>query len=269
MDLLSHIASGIAIGTVAASFSKNSWKEKLGIVTVGGFGGALPDFDAISLWSKFDATIGRTLHLSHSGKDIYFSKLWYSHHAFLHSISAVLLIGLIIGIFSYIFRFGFNNLSFADFTKSIQNQQLYLTSFMLGFTIHLFEDMPTPYCVWGGVNFFWPSNTYLGGTGQIWWWNNYDIFLIIIAVIMINILILCVHKLLHFDARKLTVFIFLIGALCILRQINTRGFDFNYIGFTSKYDTYEAKSKKIQQKILGDKVYRWMVKFDKAVKLNF
>lgn len=269
MDLLSHISSGIAIGTVVASFTKNSWKQKLGIVAFGGFGGALPDFDAISLWSKFDATIGKALHLSHTGKDIYFSKLWYSHHAFLHSITAVLMIASMIGLLTYTFRSGLKDISISHLIKSFQNQQLYLISFILGFTIHLFEDMPTPYCVWGGVNLFWPSHTYIGGTGKIWWWNNYDIFLIITAVILLNILILSIHKLLHFDARKFTMLIFLIGMLCVLRQINTRGFDFNYTGFTSKYESYEARSKEIQRKILGDTLYRWMVKFDKAVKLNF
>ena len=50
--------TGVAVGTVIATVSGTSWKHKSLIVFFGGLGGALPDFDAISLWSRFDATIG-------------------------------------------------------------------------------------------------------------------------------------------------------------------------------------------------------------------
>jgi hypothetical protein len=54
--------------------------------------------------------------------------------------------------------------------------------------------MPTPASTWGGVNFFWPFKTYIGGTGHIWWWNNYDIFLIVVAVIIINLIMAIVQN---------------------------------------------------------------------------
>ena len=63
--------------------------------------------------------------------------------------------------------------------------QIYLISYL----IHVFEDMPTPSFVWGGVAFLFPSENYWGGKGYIWWWNNYDLFLIIISVFFLNVLI--------------------------------------------------------------------------------
>ena len=104
MDILSHTLSGIAIGTVVATFSNKTWKQKASILLAGGFGGCLPDFDAISLWSKFDSTIGRLLNLTHSGNEIYFGKLWYSHHAALHSILAPIFLVLLFSIVLIVFN---------------------------------------------------------------------------------------------------------------------------------------------------------------------
>jgi len=41
------------------SFSRRGSLEKTGITSLSGFGAALPDLDAISLWSRFDSTIGK------------------------------------------------------------------------------------------------------------------------------------------------------------------------------------------------------------------
>ncbi len=98
MDIISHTLTGMAVATVLATIADGSVKDKGLMVLVGGFAGALPDFDVISLWSKFDATIGSWLHLQHSGKDIYFSKLWYSHRGGFHSLLApvVLILAFIV-----------------------------------------------------------------------------------------------------------------------------------------------------------------------------
>ena len=67
MDILTHTLSGVAIGTVVSSFSNRGILDKVTIVLISGFAGALPDFDAISLWSGFDSTIGSFFNLPIGG----------------------------------------------------------------------------------------------------------------------------------------------------------------------------------------------------------
>ncbi|MEN7551285.1 metal-dependent hydrolase [Rapidithrix thailandica] len=265
MDILTHTLSGVAAGTVVAGFSSKGFRKKTGIIALGGLGGALPDLDAFSLWSGFDTYIGKALALSHSGKEIYFSKFWYSHHGFLHSITASLLLVFLMACLVFWVK---RNSSY-NLLQSVKKKQLFYLSFVFGFLLHLLEDMPTPSSVWGGVNFFWPSREYIGGTGQIWWWNNYDIFLIVTGVIVLNCLLLVLRRFIRFDGRKFTVAVFMLGFTLALVQINTRGFDFHYTGHTPKYQEYEAKSKEIQKQLLGEKLYGWMQLFDNQLKIYF
>ncbi|GHS99442.1 hypothetical protein FACS189421_09900 [Bacteroidia bacterium] len=86
MDILTHICSGIAGATVIAAFVYKHPVKRLKVLAAGAIGGAFPDIDTISMWSRFDSTFGRLLGLSHTGKVIYGEKYWYSHHAFFHSI---------------------------------------------------------------------------------------------------------------------------------------------------------------------------------------
>jgi inner membrane protein len=269
MDILTHTLSGIAIGTVVASFSNRGCKDRLKIVLVSGFASSLPDFEDISLWSEFDSTIGDLFNLSHTGKEIYSSKYWYSHHAFLHSAIAGIFIAGIIGLISYMIGSKFKDLKFASLIDSMRNNRLILTGFILGFFIHLIEDMPTPASSWGGVNFFWPSKSYIGGTGDIWWWNNYDIFLIVTCVIVINLILSIITRFAHFDLRKLTVGVFLIGFTIAIIQIKTRDYDFAYSGSTTQYQEFETKSKQVQKEILGEKLYRLMEDFDSKLNIYF
>jgi inner membrane protein len=88
MDIISHTLTGIAVGTLSAALFIRSWKSKVAIIFAGVVGRAPPDFDAISLWSKFNSTIGLLVGLSHSGKAICFEKFWYYHHGASHSIIA-------------------------------------------------------------------------------------------------------------------------------------------------------------------------------------
>jgi len=266
MDILSHTFSGIAVGTVLASFSKGGFKTKSSIILISGFGGALPDLDAISMWSNFDSTIGNFFNLSHSGSQIYTGKWWYSHHGALHSLTFAVIIPFVF-LFLKSLKPLFQERSLSRFTQKIALNKLKILGFILGFGVHLIEDMPTPAAYWGGVNLFWPSKTYSGGFGKIWWWNNYDIFLVIIGVIVLNIITLGFSKWLN--AQKITPFIFLLGFSLSLFQMNTREFDFNYTGGAKHYQAYEQKSKEIQKEILGEKLYLMMKKFDDSMKLNF
>ncbi|TAJ09416.1 metal-dependent hydrolase [Marinilabiliaceae bacterium JC017] len=267
MDILTHTLTGVSVGMVVAGFSGKSFRKKTGIVALGGIGGALPDLDAISLWSGFDKTFGKVFGLTAPGKDIYSSKLWYSHHGFMHSILAGLLVALIIGLMIYLLRSKL--FSEMNLFKCLKMCRHCLISFVAGYVFHLLEDMPTPACVWGGVNFFWPFKSYVGGTGDIWWWNNYDIFLIVAGVTVINGFLLLLGHLISYNSGKILSMVFVVGCTLVMCQIKTRGFDFDYSGHTARYQEFEGQSMEIQKRILGERVYGWMNALDKGLKVNF
>lgn len=265
MDLLTHIAAGAAVGTTIAVCVKGKAGKKAAVVCAGALGGALPDIDAISLWSKFDATFGRLFGLSHAGKEIYSAKFWYSHHAFMHSLAACVLLALILLVVIFIVRKGFKNLSWAGLKLFSGRNIAVAGAFASGYIAHLICDMPTPASSWGGVNILFPLEPYIGGWGKIWWWNNYDIFLIISAVIAANLLILALSGLLKRRSKQLSCVLLAAAVVIIIVQVNSRGFDFN----SHTYQQCETKSKEIQKKILGEKLYKRMEKLDNAVPIYF
>jgi len=269
MDILTHTLSGVAIGTVVSSFANSGFQDRLKIVLISGFAGALPDLDAISLWSGFDSTIGNFFNLTASGKDIYSAKYWYSHHAFLHSAFGGLLIAGFLGLVGYLIDNMIKEIKNTSVLDSFNKNRILLIGFFLGFLLHLIEDMPTPASTWGGVNFLWPSKSYIGGTGEIWWWNNYDIFLIVICVIILNLTLPLIRKFVRFDLKKYTIGVFILGFSFAIIQIKTRDFDFAYTGHTTRYQEFEDKSKQIQREILGDRLYRMMENFDNKMKIYF
>jgi hypothetical protein len=269
MDILTHTLSGVAIGTVVSSFSSRGFLDKASILLFSGFAGALPDFDAISLWSGFDSTIGSFFNLPLYGKDIYSGKLWYSHHAFLHSALAAILIAGVIGSFFYLVDRKREGLSDNSMFDVVGKRKLLLIGFILGFLMHLIEDMPTPASSWGGIAFFWPLKTYIGGSGDIWWWNNYDIFLIVVGVIILNLSLLIIAYSVPFELKKYTTVVFLIGFIVAMIQIKSRDCDFAYSGNTSHYQALEKESKRIQKDILGDKLYSVMESLDNKLMIYF
>ncbi|WP_405377887.1 metal-dependent hydrolase [Nonlabens sp. Asnod3-A02] len=266
MDIISHTFTGIAVGTLSATVSNSSWKNKGLIILIGALGGALPDIDAISLWSKFDSTIGSFLGLSHSGREIYFGKFWYSHHAFMHSLITPILIILLISITKTIIRREFK---INKILKRIKKNRFLNLAFFLGFLCHLLEDMPTPSSVWSGVNLFFPSSNYIGGFGNIWWWNNYDLVLIIIGVILLNLTINLIPAHYHKIKVRSCISVFVFGITLFLIQINTRTTDFSYNGHTNNYYNYELQSKNIQRDILGENLFEIMTNIDNKIPLNF
>ena len=266
MDIISHTLTGVAVGTVLATVSNGSFKEKGLIILAGGFGGALPDFDAISLWSRFDATLGSLLNLEHTGKQIYFGKFWYSHHAALHSILAPIVLILLSIVAGSAFR---RNFKISKVKANVIKRKYSLIAFFFGFVFHLLEDMPTPSSVWGGVNLFFPGSSYVGGFGKIWWWNNYDLVLIILGVIILNLFINLIPKASHKLRTIGSISIFTLGLFFFLVQINTRPTDFNYSGHTTNYSQLEAESKRIQREILGERLFKIMTEIDNKIPLNF
>ena len=260
MDLLTHIVSGAAVGGTVGHFSpkKNS---ALIFPVIGGFGGLLPDVDAISLWSKFDTTIGKWLHLSHPGHVIYSEKFWYSHHGFTHSIFAPVLYGLVFVLFAFLLK----KITIQSYTSWV----LPLSAFLLAYWIHLLEDLPTPDGPWGGIRLFFPSTTYVGGTGQIWWWNNYDIFLLAFSLLIANWIIhLLLRKKEIWKTRVSLVYTACVFSL-IFYQINHRPFDFTYNGDGVNYEFLEQKSLALQEEILGPWLYSIMHSLDQHLPLYF
>lgn len=268
MDIISHTLAGSAIATCAAAFSEPGFEKKTAIISAGSFGAALPDIDAISLWRGFDSTFGKFFSLEHSGRVIYSGDFWYSHHNFFHSIAAGTLLTLFFGLILFILAQIFKRPETQSVSEILHPYKLFLFAFFLGYISHLLLDMPTPGSSWGGVMLFWPLDTFVGGFGQIWWWNNYDIFLILLLAVLFNTGILVFTKK-KIRLKLYSLSVIMISTGLILYQINNRGFDFSYEGYTNQFRKYEAKSLEIQKKILGDDLYSLMRQIDNKIKLNF
>ena len=266
MDILTHICSGIASATVVAAFAEKQTVKRWQIIAAGAVGGAFPDIDAISMWSRFDTTFGRLFGLNHSGQVIYGEKFWYSHHAFFHSIAAAVLSAAVFGLIAYcIYRIRHKTaISLFHYCK----KNIFIgIAFIAGYILHLLGDMPTPASAWGGVNLFCPSSGYIGGSGKIWWWNNYDIFLLIVLCIIINLVLLFVFK--RRIQRIMIIIISILTILLIEIQINTRKYDYSYSGHTSHYTEMERRSKEEQKRILGKPLYSAMEWIDRHFPLPF
>jgi membrane-bound metal-dependent hydrolase YbcI (DUF457 family) len=267
MDILTHICSGIAGATVVAAFAKKQPVRRLQILASGAAGGAMPDIDAVSMWSHFDTTFGRWFNLSHSGRIIYGEKFWYSHHAFFHSIVASLLLALFFGLLSYGIACVIHKKAVNSFYAYCTKNTLIIISFFAGYILHLLGDMPTPASVWGGVNLFFPHNAYIGGSGKIWWWNNYDIFLLLVVCIAVNSFLIPVFK--RHIQRIVVVSVVLLTFLLVEIQINTRQYNYAYSGNAPHYAEMEQHSKEEQQRILGKPLYSAIEWLDRHLPFHF
>lgn len=263
MDIFTHTLSGLAAGSCLVFCAKRGWREKGGIFLLSALGGALPDIDAISLWSRFDGTIGKLLGLSHPGKVIYSEKFWYSHHGFMHSLTAAVLFTFFLSLLFYFFTPKKEKNKLSPGKRFFRNGWM-LLGFICGYLIHLLEDMVTPGGPWGGIRLLFPSEIYLGGTGDIWWWNNYDLFLIVCFVLILNLIFLFISNFRKINI-KIPLLIFLTGCLFMVIQIKTRGYDFNSRSST----TSEKESRRIQRELLGDPLYTPMEQLDRKLIIPF
>lgn len=268
MDILIHTFSGIAVASTIAHLVPAEEKRSLSIIGIGALGGALPDFDAISLWSKFDDTIGTWLQLADNGRNIYFNTFPYSHHGAMHSLVFPLLLVTLVWLFSALVS-RVRGRSVSTLSSKWKRNKWHIITFVAAYFLHVLEDLPTPGSVWGGVNLWWPTDTWVGGYGYIWWWNNYDLFLIICGIIALNVMLLVIRKMSKRSLSKMALVVFFAGISLGVKQIATRGYDFDYEGFSTDYSTMEQKSKDVQREILGETVYFWMEEFDNHVPLNF
>ncbi|MGL4368102.1 MAG: hypothetical protein ACRCUT_00285, partial [Spirochaetota bacterium] len=115
----------------------------------------------------------------------------------------------------------------------------------------------------------WPLPYYTGGTGEIWWWNNYDIFLIVFAALAASELIYFAGMLFRVNTKAAASAVLILCAGLVFFQIKTRNFDFNYSGFTPKYAEYGKESKDIQKKLLPGSIYGIAAALDRKLRINF
>lgn len=265
MDILTHAISGTAMAACTSTFVKTTPLRRAKILLVGTLGGILPDLDAISLWSQFDRTFGKLFQLSYKGKEIYSMKLWYSHHAFLHSFVSSVFLGTLLMTIIYLIRS--HKKTGVEPKQTFKHTHIiYFITFILGYWAHLAGDLPTPSSAWGGIALWWPSDNYVGGLGKIWWWNNYDVFLLILTCVFIILIVPLLSKYLKKHQRLFSVTILCITFCLIMIQINTRKYDYSTPG---QYAQKEQASQKEQERILGKRIYRAMVWFDSKLKFYF
>ncbi|MEJ2199680.1 MAG: metal-dependent hydrolase [Desulfuromonadaceae bacterium] len=261
MDIISHTLAGIAVATAVAALATERPVDRGRILCCGGLGGVLPDLDTISLWSGFDGTLGSFFQLPAKGRDIYFSNFWYSHHNFAHSLLGGLLIScaLLLPLALPLLVTGKRSL----YQKGWRQLGIYGLALLAGYSAHLLGDLPTPSHSWGGIKLFWPLPVTSGGSGRIWWWNNYDLFLLLALACTLNLGLLGLSARLKKAWRKiLPTLICLAVFLLLLRQIEGRQVDFNNTGYRSKWAECEEKSLEQQQELLGQPLYHLMRQFD-------
>ncbi|MBL55968.1 MAG: hypothetical protein CMP61_02155 [Flavobacteriales bacterium] len=267
MDILSHTFSGLAIGATALHFSKKKVSYKMFLLFSCGFAAFFPDLDVITQWSGFDTTFGNWFDLKEKGSLIYHQKRWFSHHALFHSLPMAI---LFTGILSLYFRLRRR----VSWRSVWRENKLFFAAVFSAYLVHLFEDMPTPTFVWGGVAFLFPSEQYWGGKGYIWWWNNYDLFLIIISIFVLNISLtgLTLFRIRNVVTQSIASIILIIGVGLFNYQMLHRGYSFNYSGMSEHHQVWqmnEAKSLELQKEILGDELYEIMIKIDHSIPFWF
>lgn len=266
MDILIHTLSGTTTAAFISTISDFTKKQKFVLILLGGFAGAFPDIDAISLWSKFDGTIGSCLHLTHSGREIYFGKFWYSHHGFFHSILAALLFSFLLVCLTKLF---FKKMHWEKYISSKECLFVMAVSFF-SYLSHLVGDLPTPGAVWGGIRLFFPFEIYIGGYGTTWWWNNYDVFLtLLITTSALSLFILLEDNFIKNDLIKAAAFMYILGVSLSTYYVTRHSISFAYTGNTSRYSYYERISYADQSGRLGKTVFRYMYKVDKKLPFYF
>lgn len=261
MDIFSHTVSGLAAAAALLPVVKPKPAQVPLVLLTGALAGALPDFDAIAMWGGYDATIGKWFAIPYSGRDIYFNQLWYSHHGVTHSLLGL---GFFTGVFLLIMRVCLPG-------RKRKWNWTYAGPFALAYFMHILEDMPTPGSVWEGVMLFCPIDCWVGGTGNIWWWHNYDLFLLFLGSFVINVLVFCVGRWVPvLNKAKVTLYVYgVMLALCAV-QIARRDYDYDYVDYTENdYDAKDEEAIRFQREVLGDDLTDYMLEINRALPLPF
>lgn len=229
-------------------------------MVVGMLGALLPALDEISLWSGFDQSVAPILGISEPGVEIFLGKHWFSHQAFMHSLLACFIFSTFILLsFTFIYK---NVIKGAKtYRAAFQYVIIYSVAFGLGFTAHLLADLAAPAGPWGGIRLFFPFEIYVGGWGMTWWWNNYDLTLILFVATLLNVVLIAIIPPLKKGVRYLPASVCMFASMMIVWQISTRSFNFNEAGYTTR----EEASHVIQTQILGEDLHHVMNKMDQQL----
>jgi membrane-bound metal-dependent hydrolase YbcI (DUF457 family) len=246
MDLLTHGMAGGLGGTAVGLGLRGGHARVFSALTLGAIGGALPDLDAITRSSGFDAGLGRLLHLP-PGRVIYGGTWWYSHHHFTHSLVAAggasLLCAAVLGI---------DRLGRGPGGEGERNAAVWVlpSCLLAGFLLHLAGDLVTPASVWGGIQLFWPAERMVGGWGWTWWFHNYDVFLTQCAGLVLVLLSSLVPRHRPVLARLLPLSVLTLALAGSTALLATRAHDFAYRGHASDYQALEDASLEEQRRVL-------------------
>lgn len=264
MDVVTQIIAGLLIGTVVAGFVMCRPAQRFKIVLAGGLGGIFPEVDTLSLMPWFDRTLGKWMGINQSGIDIYFGNEWFSHQAFTHSL---------LGLLCCTGAIWFLNILF--YTHVIKHARTwkaagsylapYFIAFAGGYLLHLMLDLFTPAGPWGGIRLFFPMDVYIGGWGKLWWWNNYDIILVLFLGLMMNVLSLISIPIMDRKMKIIPSMVLALALIGISIQIHSRHFNFNQPGYMGR----EAASHHIQQQVLAPPVYEAMAWVDQRLPVYF
>ncbi len=264
MDAVINILLGACAGLVIAGWNRSRPSQRFKLMVVGMIGASLPSLDELTLWAGFDRWIGSWLVLPASGHEIYFGTFWYSHQGFFHSLLAGFLLSILLGwVLSLVYYHIMKG------TKSLAAAFRYLAGYMFaagfGFYLHLLGDIVAPGGPWGGIRLFYPLHTYVGGWGLTWWWNNYDIALILVLALAIGLIYLSTAHPLKKGFRLMPMVVLLFSLTSISWQLSQREFNFNHHSYTAR----EIASKQIQRQLLGDPLTKWMEWFDQKLPVYF
>lgn len=263
MDVITQTLGGLCVASGIAGMCRCRPAQRVKIILMGAIGGAFPDLDTMTIWPSFDQTLGKWLGVENS-VDLYFGHEWLSHQGFFHSLLGAILFTLLLWYVSgWLYAKGMRQ------APSIPSAMGYLAPYFLAFSsayvLHLIGDLFTPAGPWGGIRLFYPLDVYVGGLGTVWWWNNYDIVLILVLGLIINIGCLLTFSMLSTAGKYAPIAIFTSCVLLCGYQFSNRNFDFNQPGYTPR----EAASHHIQTQILAPDVYHFMVKVDHELPVYF
>jgi hypothetical protein len=141
----------------------------------------------------------------------------------------------------------------------------YTIAFALAYLLHLAGDLISPSGIWGGMALFFPAKQYVGGWGLVWWWNNYDLLVILLLCIVFNLAMTFGLPMRSEASQRPPVFMFCLALLWISLQVSRRETDFNGQNFV----TNETLSHEFQESVLGAPVYHQMRKVDEALPFGF
>ncbi|MDX1906617.1 MAG: metal-dependent hydrolase [Bacteroidia bacterium] len=262
MDIVNNIVAGCLGASFIASATPARPARQIKIILSGIIGGIFPDIDGLSLMTSADSWC-RTL-LGISGENLYFGHHALSHLGFFHSLMGLVVCTLGAGLLtSWIYFQPMRHA--ASFVAAFRYLLVYIVAFGLGYVLHLAGDLAGPAGIWGGVRLFFPYEAYVGGWGHLWWWNNYDIFLILAFACILNLGFMLRYRAgsrLLARVSALTVCLALILAVV---QVVHRGEAFNEGSFSYR----EEYSRQVQQQILGPGLYHWMEELDYRLPVLF